>query len=70
MAKEKSNLIKLTSNLSSFDYSKVGEPHYTDLKRNVASERGQAQMLIMKNYLQMTDNLSKRNQVKDIEEQN
>jgi len=40
MAKEKSNLIKLTSNLSSFDYSKVGEPHYTDVKRDVASERG------------------------------
>jgi hypothetical protein len=40
MAKEKSNLIKLTSNLSSFDYSNVGEPHYTDVKRDIASERG------------------------------
>ena len=41
MAKEKSNLINLTSNLSSFSYSKVGEEHYnTDVKRDVASERG------------------------------
>jgi len=41
VAKEKSNLINLTSNLSSFSYSKVGKEHYnTDVKRDVASERG------------------------------
>jgi len=38
--KGNSQLIELTSKLSSFDYTNVGEPHYTDLKRNVASERG------------------------------
>ena len=32
--KGNSQLIELTSKLSSFDYTNVGEPHYTDLKRN------------------------------------